>query len=157
MWTSSASAPVCARLLGSLDPFFMFVGKTSGRRRVPKLVEAFARFKYATGAPHKLVLVGPTPTIDLAALARRTGTSDVHHLGFRPDEELNALYNSTEALVWPSIYEHVSLPIFEAQAAGAPVVCVDTPGSRETTGETAFFLRVPDTTSMTQAMAVAPA
>jgi glycosyltransferase involved in cell wall biosynthesis len=150
--STAVSTEVRQRVLGSLDPYFMFVGKTSGRRRVPELIEAFARFKQATRSTHKLVLVGPKPTFDLDEVVRRFGAVDVHHLGFVPDDDVNALYGSTDGLVWPSFYEHVSLPIFEAQAAGAPVVCVDTPGSRETTGGSALFLQEPDAASMAQAM-----
>src|SRR5207244_3322468 len=54
--------------------------------------------------------------------------------GYVSDEELNLLYNRTEALVMPSVYESSSLPVMEAQAAGAAVVCIDTDGMREITG-----------------------
>jgi len=53
---------------------------------------------------------------------------------------LNVLYNAATGMVWPSIYEVVSLPIYEAHAAGTPLACVDTRGSRETTGGAALFM-----------------
>lgn len=129
------------QVLGFADPYFMFVGKTTGRRRASLLVEAFAAFKEATGAPHRLVLVGPTPD-DFDSLIAGAGRAapSIIHVGFVPDETLNALYGAAAAFVWPSVYETVSLPIFEAQAAGAAIACVDTPGSRETTGGAALFM-----------------
>lgn len=39
------------------------------------------------------------------------------------DEDLNKLYNSAFALVYPSSYEGFGLPIIEAFKAGCPVVC----------------------------------
>ena len=49
------------RLVGGSDPFFLFVGKLSGRRSIPLLFEGFAEFKRHTSHPHKLVLVGLNP------------------------------------------------------------------------------------------------
>lgn len=129
------------RLLGGPRPYFLFVGKSTGRRRVPMLLEAFAVFKERNGHPHRLVLVGPRPTFEFDEQVARLGLAgDVTHSGVVSDEDLNALYNGAEAVVCPSVYETVSLPIMEAQAAGSPVACVDTPGSREITGGAAWFM-----------------
>lgn len=122
-------------------PYYLFVGKTSGRRQVPLLLEAFARFLVTTGRRQRLVMVGPSPTFDLQAEVHRLGLDGaVEHRGFVPDDELNRLYNGALALVWPSVFEQVSLPLMEAQAAGTPVVCVDTAGSREVTGGAGVLL-----------------
>lgn len=129
------------RVVGSLDPYFLFVGKTSGRRRVPLLLEALAAFRKDTGLNHHVVLTGPPPTFELDDVVASLGlTGQVHHAGFVPDSDLNLLYNAAEAVVCPSVHETVSLPILEAQASGAPVICLDTPGPRELTGGAAWFL-----------------
>ncbi len=129
------------RLLGWSEPYFLFVGKTAGRRRVPMLLEAFAAFRPRQSVPHKLVLTGPRPTFEFEEMLRQLGIEgEVKHSGVVSDEDLNALYNGAEAVVCPSVYETVSLPIMEAQAAGVPVVCVETPGSREITGGAALFM-----------------
>ena len=124
------------RAVGSSAPFFLFVGKIAGRRNLPCLLEAFALFKRRTAHPHCLLLVGLNPhQLDVAALSGRLGVSqDVRQCGYVSDDELNVLYNRAEALVMPSVYETVSLPVMEAQAAGAPTICIDTTGMREITG-----------------------
>lgn len=130
------------RYVGSSVPFFLFVGKLSGRRNLPTLLQAFAAFKRRTSAPHKLLLVGPeTSAPHLADLSAELGIGE--HLVPCPyvaDEELNLVYNAAEAFVMPSIYETLSLPVLEAQATGTPVICVDTPGARESTGGAALLI-----------------
>jgi glycosyltransferase involved in cell wall biosynthesis len=124
--------------LGADDPYFLFVGKLSGRRSLPPLLAAFHDLKRRTQAPHKLLLVGLNPhQIDLE-LAGVGG--DVRHCGYVSDEELNLLYNGADALVMPSVYETLSLPVMEAQATGTPVICIDTAGMREVTGGKALLL-----------------
>ncbi|HVF39696.1 MAG TPA: glycosyltransferase family 1 protein, partial [Gemmatimonadaceae bacterium] len=130
------------QLTGSDTPYFLFVGKLSGRRNLPKLLEAFAIFRSTTSHPHKLVMVGPQYAITaLEKMADELGVRA--HLvtrTFVKDSELNDLYNCAEAFVMPSTYETVSFPIMEAQAAGTPVICIDTPGSREITGGEAVLI-----------------
>ena len=45
----------------------------------------------------------------------------VRHLGYLEQEELAALYKLALALVMPSLFESVSIPVYEAQQAGTPV------------------------------------
>lgn len=130
------------RLVGDSDPFFLFVGKLSGRRSIPLLFEGFAEFKRHTTHPHKLVLVGLNPhKLEIAKMIRELGIADdVHYPGYITDAELNVLYNETDALISPATYETVSLPVMEAQATGAPVICIDTDGMREVTGGVAVLM-----------------
>src|SRR6185436_20627473 len=124
-------------------PFFLFVGKLTPRRNVPKLMEALAVFKRRTQQPHKLMVVGLNTTgIDIAGRARELGIEkDFVYTGYVPDEDLILLYNAAHAFVLPYSYEAgASLTALEAQAAGLPVITVDTPGLRETTGNEALYM-----------------
>ncbi len=142
------------RAVGSSAPFFLFAGKISGRRNLPCLLEAFSLFKKRTAHPHCLLLVGLNPHhLDLGALCVRLGIGDsVRFCGYVSDEDLNLLYNRAEALVMPSVYETVSLPVMEAQAAGAPVICIDTAGMRDITGGAAAMLRKLEAEALLEAM-----
>lgn len=143
------------RLFGSDIPFFLFVGKLSGRRSVPLLLDAFAEFKRRTELSHKLVIAGPNPRqLDLTGMAALRGVADsVRYLGWVPDPELNVLYNASEAYVSSAVYEPVSIPVMEAQAVGTPVIAVDCPGIREYTGGEALLLSSPDAREMAEALA----
>lgn len=45
----------------------------------------------------------------------------VHHLGYIEQDDLQAIYRLATALIMPSLFESVSIPIYEAFQAGTPV------------------------------------
>lgn len=130
------------RYVGSSAPFFLFVGKLSGRRNIPLLLEAFAELKRRMSLPHKLVLIGLNiHELNVAKLITDLGMlTDVRHWEYVSDEDLNMIYNAAEAFISPATYETSSLPVMEAQATGTPVICIDTPGMREITGGDALLI-----------------
>lgn len=142
------------RYLGSAAPFFLFVGKLTTRRNVPKLVEAFAEMKRRSAPPHKLLVIGLNTTgVDLAASAAALGvSSDVVHREYVSDDDLGLLYNAAEALIIPATFETLSFPVMEAQASGTPVITIDTLGMRETAGGAALLLPKAEIPEMVDAM-----
>jgi glycosyltransferase involved in cell wall biosynthesis len=72
-----------------------------------------------------IVLSGPRSTgIDLNLLMQKFEIQDqVQDIGFVTDTEIQHVYKSATALVMPSLFEAESLPVWEAFAAGTPVVC----------------------------------
>jgi glycosyltransferase involved in cell wall biosynthesis len=56
---------------------------------------------------------------------------NVTFLGFVPDDQLNALYNSAQCAVVPSVFEGFGITVIEALAAGTRVVGTDVDGIRE--------------------------
>ena len=151
--SESELAEVRRRYVGGDVPFFLFVGKVTGRRSVPMLLEAFARLK-RMGLEHRLLLVGAgTNNPDLMAMSQRLEIDDaVYHAGFLPDDVVNAVYNAATALVSAAVFETSSLPAMEAQAAGLPVVCFHNPGMMEITGGAAEMYDRPDPDAMADAM-----
>ncbi len=58
--------------------------------------------------------------------------------GFVPDAALPDWYRAAELFVYPSRYEGFGLPVVEAMACGAPVLCSDAPGVAEVAGDAAW-------------------
>ncbi|MBA3342508.1 MAG: glycosyltransferase family 4 protein [Gemmatimonadaceae bacterium] len=140
-------------MFGDDAPFFMFVGKISGRRNVPELLRAFARFKLG-GHPHKLVVVGPTYAVEAVKVLAVAGgvASDIVTRSFVSDDVLNRIYNCADAFIMPSVYENGSLPVFEAQATGTPVISVATEGTDEITGGEALLIPRLEVGALVEAM-----
>jgi glycosyltransferase involved in cell wall biosynthesis len=143
-----------SRVLGENAPYFLYVGKLTARRNVPMLLEAFAELKRRAARPHKLLVVGLNTTgVDLEGMGRELGIEgDFRYLEYVSDDDLSLLYAGAEAFVLPYSYEALSLTALEAQAAGCPVLTVDTPGLREQTGGHALLMSKADTLELVSAM-----
>jgi glycosyltransferase involved in cell wall biosynthesis len=125
------------------EPLVLFVGSLFNRRRIPDLIEAFARATMDL-PDARLVIVGDDrtwPKQDLAA------TASVHRVANRTafkryiaDEELADLYARASVFAFLSEYEGFGLTPLEALSAGVPPVVADTPVAREVYGSAAEFV-----------------
>lgn len=61
-------------------------------------------------------------------------------LEYVPDETLQALYQHSIALVYPSFYEGFGLPILEAMAQGTPVIASNQGALAEVCGDAALIV-----------------
>jgi glycosyltransferase involved in cell wall biosynthesis len=64
-------------------------------------------------------------------------TLDVRVVDFVPHEQLPALYRGAEVFVFPSRFEGFGMPVVEAMACGAPVVCSNHASLDEAAGDAA--------------------
>ena len=69
------------------------------------------------------------------AVARLGLTGKVHHLGYVEQSDLHAAYQLATALVMPSLFESVSIPIYEAFQVGTPVIASDVVAIPEQVGD----------------------
>lgn len=56
------------------------------------------------------------------------------------DTELQALYQSAEAMIYPSLFEGFGLPVVEAQASGCPVITSNISSMPEAGGNAAIYV-----------------
>ncbi len=132
--------------LGSA-PFFLFVGKTSARRNVPAILDAFARHRQAH-PDHRLVFVGPGDD----DAVRPVEDPSILRPGHVAEPVLRGLMADALALLYPSEYEGFGLPIVEAMASGCPVVTLRRGAMLEAGGDAAWYLDQPDPADLALAM-----
>jgi glycosyltransferase involved in cell wall biosynthesis len=108
------------------------VGRFTEVKRLPVLIEAFARAKRRRQRQAALVLIGghpgewegehPCETI------ARTGAHDVFLAGWHGHEELPPFLRAGDLLVHAAVREQFGQVLIEAMACGVPVVAVDRGG-----------------------------
>jgi len=102
--------------------FLLFVGASEPRKNLPRLIDALS-ILHRDDRTIPLVLVG-RPGGDHSRLTARilekNLSASVRLAGYRPDEDVRALYASASALVFPSLAEGFGLPLIEAMACGLP-------------------------------------
>ncbi|MDE2376702.1 glycosyltransferase family 1 protein [Bradyrhizobium sp.] len=106
-----------------------------------RLIEAFA--EVLKQVPDlKLVLTGKQRDqyrAVMETIGRLGLRGNVVHVGFVERDELQALYRLAAALVMPSLFESISIPVYEAFLAGTPVIASGILGIPEQVGDAALL------------------
>ncbi len=135
--------------------FLLYLGTIEPRKNLLTVLEAFQQI-LADLPGLQLIIAGKKgwlykeilTKIQVLNLAER-----VQFTGFVPDEDLPVLYNLATVFVFPSFYEGFGLPVLEAMACGAPVLCSNTSSLPEVAGEAAILINPNDVRGWAQAMA----
>ena len=132
-----------AEEIGATGPYALFIGKLEPRKNVVRLIEAFARFRTATGSATKLLLAGHrtgvTPAID-ELIARLGIGGAVIQCGYVKRETLPSLYSAARMFLFPSLWEGFGIPIVEAMACGTPVLTSNVTCLPEIAGDAAVIV-----------------
>jgi glycosyltransferase involved in cell wall biosynthesis len=150
---------VCAfRQRMALPPrFLLYVGTLEPRKNLPHLLRAYAGWQAhsATGREVALVLAGAKGWgyQEIFRLVAELGlTGRVHFPGFLPEQDLCLWYNAADGFVYPSLFEGFGLPVAEAMASGAPVICSDAPSLQEVAGDAALIVPAQDQPALQNAL-----
>lgn len=143
---------------GLPQDFILSVGTLEPRKNYPNLISAYAALMRRTHLPHRLVIVGREGWMYEPIYERVTQeqvADVVQFAGFVADDDLPALYNLAELVVYPSLYEGFGLPPLEAMACGIPVVCSNASSLPETVGGAAITVEPTDIEALSAAMELA--
>jgi glycosyltransferase involved in cell wall biosynthesis len=138
------------------DHYVLYFGSNKPHKNVPHLVQAFAQSNLQSPASNlQLVIAGHWDARYPQAkeLVEQLQLQDcVKFIGPVPDADLPALYGGAELFVFPSEYEGFGLPVLEAMACGAPVVCSNRSSLPEVAGEAALLCDPDDATALARAI-----
>lgn len=134
---------------------FLFMAYDFRKKGVSYLVEAAGKLRDKAGTDaFRVLVVGGSPSPSLRRLVAQQGLDQV--VGFRgPTREPHAMYAASDVFVLPTFYDACSLVVFEAMAAGLPVITTVCNGAAGiiTEGVDGRILQDPaDTTEMAAAM-----
>jgi len=123
-------------------PFVIYAGNLYPHKNIERLVEAVKNLNNKDHLNLNLVVVCARSIFydRFKEKVRLMGAEKFVNLaGFVPDEELAALYQQAEALVFPSLLEGFGLPGLEAMAVGLPVVAANASCLPEVYGKAALY------------------
>lgn len=126
-----------AKRYGLPERYFLFIGAMHGRKNLPTLLRAYARFVSQDDVGVNLVVAGRTNWGGKTTMQRINTLGLTKHVvfpGYIHEEDLPTVISSAVALVYPSLYEGFGFPALEAMACGTPVIATSSSALPETTG-----------------------
>jgi glycosyltransferase involved in cell wall biosynthesis len=139
-------------------PVLLYVGRFTEVKRVPLLVEAYARARESFAVRAPLVILGGFPgewegEHPLEAV-ERVGVDDVFLAGWHGHDELAGFLNASDVVVLPSVREQFGQVLVEGMACCLPAIAVDAHGPSEilTHGETGWLVGADDVDGMAAAL-----
>lgn len=119
------------------------VGSVVARKNLQLLPAIFAALQGIP--PPLLVRVGePLPGVLAGAIRAILGSDGLIERGSVDEAELAAVYQHSDALIFPSRLEGFGLPVLEAMAAGCPVVSSNASSLPEVGGDAALYFAPDD-------------
>ena len=107
-------------------PFILFAGGIDFKKNIEGLIEAYSLLPINIKNRYQFVITGKmaeeTKNHFIKVSEKYNIKDDIVYTGYVSNEDLIQLYNITELLVFPSLYEGFGLPVLEAMACGTRVV-----------------------------------
>jgi glycosyltransferase involved in cell wall biosynthesis len=151
---SAAELEVVRTRLGLSNRFVFYPAQFWPHKNHLRLIDAF-RQVLVQEPDLELVLTGKQRD-EYAAVMRAIKEAglegNIQHLGHIDQADLQAIYHLAAALVMPSLFESVSIPIYEAFQAGTPVAASGILAIPEQVGDAGLLFDPQSTTSIKEAI-----
>lgn len=125
------------------ERFILFLGNTDPKKNLPNVLLSLAVLKKKNKLDFTLVM----PDFGKENLLKLLRFQGNEHLienimltGYIPNNELPGLYKLSLLFLYPSLRESFGIPILEAMASGAPLICSNTSAIPEIAGEDACYV-----------------
>lgn len=117
----------------------IYVGSICARKGAHYLIEAFRKIKNNN---IELLLIGKVEK-ELENHMKNI-TSNINHIEYIPNNELNKYYSSSDVFILPSLSDSFSLATVEAMSAGLPVIISENVGAKDfvNNGENGFIIPI---------------
>ena len=128
--------------LGLPQTFLIFPAVTWPHKNHENLIRGLSVMKEKYGRPVETYFTGAPTELErqLKELTIRLNLQDtVHFLGFVSPKQIQAIFRLATAMVFPSKFEGLGLPVLEAFRAGLPVACSSATVLPEVAGDGAIF------------------
>ena len=137
------------------NSFVLALGALDPRKNTATILKSFAKFKKLHSCEIKLAVVGLSAQgiESFLRLADDLGiANEVVFAGFVTEDDLVALYNAAELLIYPSLYEGFGLPVLEAMICGTPVITSPCGSIPEIAGDAALMVNPHDADAIAAAI-----
>jgi len=106
---------------------FLHVGRDDYRKNFRFVLELFNKLK----TDKQLVKIGEVSKSDLEFIKNHGLSRKIIMMKNVDEKKLNEVYNASDILLFPSLYEGLGLPPIEAMACGLPVIAAEKTGLKE--------------------------
>jgi glycosyltransferase involved in cell wall biosynthesis len=138
------------------DPYFLYPARAWPHKNHENLLYAQKIYRQKLGPrAWKLVFTAghDQRSEKLRSLASSLGLeTELKFQGEVGEQELNRIYQSASALIFPSRYEGFGIPLIEAMYFGLPIICGRGGSQPEVAGEAALYVNVEDPEDIAGAM-----
>lgn len=126
--------PLDVKPIPELEKYIMYVGGRQPYKNFDFAVEATAHSSF-----HLLICGSKLSDAEIKLLENKL-PGRYRHILFPSNKDLNDLYNSVFALIYPSSYEGFGIPVIEAQRAKCPVIALNASSIPEIIGDSSLLL-----------------
>lgn len=132
-------------------PFILTLSSLAPHKNLETLAKAWPAVRRSS-PDSLLVVAGGSPAHRVAMMklfAEYCDDDSVRAIGFVSDDVFRALASSCQAFAFPSLYEGFGLPVIEAMACGAPVICSHAAALPEVVGQAGSLIAPCDVAAWT--------